>query len=656
MMVPIRKLGCPLPPGDPPPMPGTPPPSPASAADRSADALPPGTRLGEFEILSVLGAGGFGMVYRAFDHSLLRPVAIKEYLPAALAHRTGDQSLWVRSSSDEPSFQAGLASFVEEARLLAQFDHPSLVKVFRFWEAHQTAYMVMPLYEGMTLKQARARMVAPPPEAWLRQVLWAVLSALRELHGAHTLHRDISPDNIFLQDCGPPVLLDLGAARKAMDSSIHRRHAPATVLTASYAPIEQYPSSDGELAQGPWTDLYALGAVVHGCLSNASPLPATLRAVRDRLAPFPQVARAVRREFGTGYSPAFVAAVSQALALRPEERPESIEAFLRAMEMTEPPERAEPFDFRAALGAAWSGHAAGPAEGGMREASTSEAPPPLAGATFPVPSPLADPSTALPARLSAPQVPRQEAVPSWVSDDIGGAPGGRHHPGSLRAAWPTLVGRPSTGAEPMLAIPPQTLVPRGRRAQAHRRRGAVAPWMFAGAAALLVAGTGGAWWQLQSQLAALPAGAGWSAPVAALAPADPSSSFLRIAEEGGPRPSRSTSVHAAHGERAPQVRPASRPGTAFAQRVSAARPVDGPSAVPAAPRRPAAAPAAQHRSRAFLDGPGPQEVCAGTGFLARPMCVHRECQKAAQAAHPVCVQTRRQHAEEGRRQRLLAPQ
>ena len=129
------------------------------------DALPPGTRLAEFEILGLLGVGGFGMVYKAFDHSLHRAVAIKEYMPSALAGRSQGQSLWVRSSSDQQTFQAGLVSFVGEARLLAQFDHPSLVKVFRFWEANNTAYMVMPLYSGMTLKQARAQMRTPPPEA-----------------------------------------------------------------------------------------------------------------------------------------------------------------------------------------------------------------------------------------------------------------------------------------------------------------------------------------------------------------------------------------------------------------------------------------------------------------------------------------------------------
>ena len=135
------------------------------------DAMPQGTRLDEFEVLSLLGVGGFGMVYRAYDHSLHRTVAIKEYIPSALAGRSGGLTVGVRSSGDQPTFLAGLKSFIAEARLLAQFDHPSLVKVYRFWEANSTAYMVMPLYNGMTFRQARKLMKSPPSEDWLRKVL-----------------------------------------------------------------------------------------------------------------------------------------------------------------------------------------------------------------------------------------------------------------------------------------------------------------------------------------------------------------------------------------------------------------------------------------------------------------------------------------------------
>lgn len=313
-----------------------------------ADALAPGTRLAEFELLGVLGAGGFGMVYQAFDHSLQRPVAIKEYIPAALAGRGKEGAVIVRDPADQPAFAAGLQSFVAEARLLAQFDHPSLVKVFRYWEGKQSAYMVMPLYRGMTLQAARTQMRSPPTEAWLRKVLWAVLGALKTLHHGSAVHRDVSPDNIFLQDSGPPVLLDLGAARHAIGG---KTQDLTDAFKLSYAPLEQH-AKDPDMRQGPWTDLYALAAVVHGLLCNEPPLPATFRAVRDRLPPFARVARTVQEQFGLTYSPAFVQAIGQALAIAPKERPQTVAALVQAMGL-ETPNGMSRFDWRAELGAIW---------------------------------------------------------------------------------------------------------------------------------------------------------------------------------------------------------------------------------------------------------------------------------------------------------------
>lgn len=309
------------------------------------DALPPGTMLGEFELQALLGVGGFGMVYRGYDHSLHRPVAIKEYMPSALVGRGTDLLVSARSTADAKPFQAGLQSFIAEARLLARFDHPSLVKVYRFWEANNTAYMAMPLYEGITLKEARRRMSGPPSEEWLRQVLWSVLEALRVLHDNDTLHRDVSPDNIFLQNLGPPVLLDLGAARRAlMDSS--QKHT--AILKVNYAPIEQYADAH-DLREGPWTDLYALAAVVHGCLCNEPPLPATFRVVRDRMPAFAQVAKTAQTHFEQSYSQAFVDAVAHALAIEPAGRPQSVDAFAQEMALQAPADMAR-FDWRLGLG------------------------------------------------------------------------------------------------------------------------------------------------------------------------------------------------------------------------------------------------------------------------------------------------------------------
>ena len=326
------------------------------------DALPVGTRLAEFELQALLGVGGFGLVYRAYDHSLHRTVAIKEYMPSALAGRAGT-TVVMRSSVDHVPFTAGLQSFMDEARLLAQFDHPSLVKVFRVWEQNNTAYIVMPFYQGVTLQQASAEMRSPPPEAWWRQLLWPLLEALKVLHLHDMVHRDLSPDNIFLQDLGPPVLLDLGAARRAIGDHTQRHTA---ILKVHYAPIEQYADAE-ELRQGPWSDLYALAAVVHGCLSREAPVPATFRVLRDRLPPLSVITASLHAQHGLTYSARFIDALTQALAIQPGDRPQSVAAFAEHLQLSMPL-ATERLDWRRELGGAWQ-----PASK-AQQASTAELP------------------------------------------------------------------------------------------------------------------------------------------------------------------------------------------------------------------------------------------------------------------------------------------
>ena len=294
-------------------------PSPAPAAGTDHDALPPGTRFGEFEILRVLGVGGFGIVYLANDHSLEREVALKEYMPASLAARGAGPQITVRSSSFAETYAIGLRSFVNEARLLARFDHPSLVKVYRFWEDNATAYMVMPYLQGVTLRDTRRRMAHPPDEPWIRSVISPILAALELLHREGVYHRDIAPDNILLPHDGPPVLLDFGAARRVISD---RTQSLTAILKPSYAPIEQYAEMT-QLRQGPWTDLYALGAVIHYLLFGAPPAPATARAVQDDV-------EAIENRIVPGVSPRFLEAVSWMLSVRPNQRPQSGEQ-LRAV-------------------------------------------------------------------------------------------------------------------------------------------------------------------------------------------------------------------------------------------------------------------------------------------------------------------------------------
>jgi len=298
------------------------------------DVLPPGTQLAEFEIQRVLGSGGFGVVYLAFDHTLQRPVAVKEYMPATLAVRQPDLTLALRAGADAQTFELGLRSFVNEARLLARFDHPALVKVYRFWEAHGTAYMVMPYYQGRTLQAVRREMPGPPDEAWLRALLQPLLGALACLHREQVYHRDIAPDNILLLDseagpgCGAPVLLDLGAARRVISD---HTQALTAIVKPSFAPIEQY-AETRHLRQGPWTDLYALAAVLHFCVTGRPPVPATARTVQDELPSLSGMATALARGFDRHYSPGLLRAIDHALAVRPQDRPASVAQWQEELE------------------------------------------------------------------------------------------------------------------------------------------------------------------------------------------------------------------------------------------------------------------------------------------------------------------------------------
>ena len=255
--------------------------TPSLAAPAGLDdsrLLPAGTRLDEFEILRPLGVGGFGIVYLALDHSLLRQVALKEFMPGELAARGPGGIVVPRSPDRAEQFQHLLESFFNEARLLAPFNHPALVRVHRFWKANGTAYMAMQYCPGMTLMQARGEMRAPPDEAWLRAVVEPILDALERLHRAGVFHRDISPDNILLLPNGRPILLDFGSARRVVGPGTKSLTA---VLKPNFAPVEQYGDSAG-MAQGPWTDLYALGATVHFMLTGEVPTPAVMRVVNDR--------------------------------------------------------------------------------------------------------------------------------------------------------------------------------------------------------------------------------------------------------------------------------------------------------------------------------------------------------------------------------------
>jgi len=298
--------------------------SPSTEANE-AGLLPVGSRLAEFEITRVVGQGGFGVVYEAWDHTLERVVAIKEYLPTSLSTRQQDGAVVPLSERHRETFDLGMRSFINEARLLAQFDHPSLLKVYRFWQERGTTYMVMPFYRGDTLRQALVSIPAGVDEAWLIRIMDGVTQALAVMHGANCYHRDIAPDNIILlEGSGRPVVLDFGAARRVITD---KTQAITVILKPGYAPIEQYAEMP-DMSQGAWTDVYALAAVMHVAVCGRAPPPSVARLLSDSYVPL--AGNEILRQ---RYSLRLLQAIDAGLGVRPESRPQSMAEFRAALDL-----------------------------------------------------------------------------------------------------------------------------------------------------------------------------------------------------------------------------------------------------------------------------------------------------------------------------------
>lgn len=279
-------------------------------------ALPRGYALHEYRIESTLGVGGFGLTYLATDSNLNVQVAIKEYLPGELAIRRDDQSVRSKSDATLDTFQWGLTRFLEESRTLASFRHPNIVRVMRFFEANQTAYMVMEFVAGQPLNEwIKAR--RPLPEPAITSIASALLDGVEVVHRAGYLHRDIKPGNIFIRDDATPVLLDFGSARVAI------AHTERTaIISPGYAPLEQYHVQGN---QGPWSDLYALGGVLYWIVTGEKPVDATARFPTDPLRP---AARAGDRSH---YSQQLLEAIDWALVPTETSRPQSVAELRRVL-------------------------------------------------------------------------------------------------------------------------------------------------------------------------------------------------------------------------------------------------------------------------------------------------------------------------------------
>ena len=280
-------------------------------------ALPNGYTIQEYRIEAMIGAGGFGLTYLAHDANLNTKVAIKEYLPADFALRSEDQTVQPKSSAAQPTFEWGLKRFLDESRTLASFRHPNIVRVMRFFQANQTAYMVMEFIAGKALNDW-VKTNGTLNEAGLVSIALPLLDGLEAIHKSGYLHRDIKPPNIFIRDDGSPVLIDFGSARMNVDPNKDL----TSIVSPGFAPLEQY-HANGK--QGPWTDLYSFGGVLYWLVTGKKPVEAVGRIREDT-----QPAAA---DIGDPkmYGVEFLKAIDWALKPNEQDRPQTVPAFRSAL-------------------------------------------------------------------------------------------------------------------------------------------------------------------------------------------------------------------------------------------------------------------------------------------------------------------------------------
>ncbi len=274
-------------------------------------ALPKGTRIEEYEIHRVLGQGGFGITYLAFDHNLNGPVALKEYFPAGHARRLRNGDVGPTSHDSREHFEWGRKRFLEEAQAVHRLRHPNVVRALRYFEAKGGAYIVMEYVEGDSLAKILASRGRLSPAEW-SPLFSGILDGLAHVHEQDYLHRDIKPGNIVIRDeGGAPVLIDFGSARAATGERTNTQ-----VLTPGYAPLEQH----GTGKQTPSSDLYSLGAVSYRVLLGEPPPTAPDRVLKDTV-------RSLAEEIAITGS----AALDRCLSLHPEARPQSVVRLRAAM-------------------------------------------------------------------------------------------------------------------------------------------------------------------------------------------------------------------------------------------------------------------------------------------------------------------------------------
>ncbi|WP_411727534.1 serine/threonine protein kinase [Methyloglobulus sp.] len=280
--------------------------------------LQTGTIIDQYMIERELAHGGFSSVYLARQLADQFQVALKEYLPRKLAHRTWNNVVVANSKETLAMFKRGRALFFEEAKVLGALKHPNIVEVTNFFRANDTVYMVMTYDYGVTLDRLINKKIPPVTEEFLLAVFNSLLAGVSYIHEQHFIHLDIKPGNILVRPGNDALLLDFGAIQRISSTRVNKMDA---VLTPGYSPAEQYKV---KAQLGAWTDIYAIGASMRNCLGNNPPIPSPDRIQRDNLVP-------AVKAFSRKFPDYLLKAIDWAMEPKPENRPQTVEQFKQAL-------------------------------------------------------------------------------------------------------------------------------------------------------------------------------------------------------------------------------------------------------------------------------------------------------------------------------------
>jgi len=566
---------------------------------------PKGHRLDAFELHEAVACSSTGIVYRAWDHGLALPVAVKEYLPARLAARGGDGRVAPLDGDSTAAFERGLMAFVDEARTLARCDHPALVRVLHLQQAHGTAYRVMPWYTGSSLLEVRRDMAGPPDEAALRSLVDSLLGALEAWQRVGGVHGGLHPAQILLLADDRALLLGPGAAQRAMASD-----PPLRPVDPGFAPEQASPSA--ATALGPWTDFHALAELARFCISGMLP-PLLQPATAEPLATM------LRRRFSDDlprhYSDAFLRTLDAAASPNIAERPQTVAQFREWLD-----------------GAPQRGNEA--ADTGEAEtlrliqraiASVPPAPPRQAQPQQPQPIPIPIP---LPLPQPQPQ-PQPLPLPQLQTPSLPPQPPAR--PPEVPISAP--VAAANSDWAPELVV---DRVPLARINPPRQRR----PVLWAGSALAVLGLLAYSAWQWQS-----PAPPSSVATLARLQPAAPPAAEVTPVPTPTPAPAQTPAPTAAAVPTPAPVpppaapSPAETPPPAASSLAEEAPAAAAPAPAPKPARKAAPTPVRKPATRtARADTSDPRALCGGRTEFSLYRCMQQQCSQPKWARHPQCQQ------------------